>query len=80
MSEVSDQLRDVIRGLVDQPDAVEIEEVERGRTVLLQATVAPEELGRLIGRQGRTVRSLRSLLEVRGSARRKIYDLEIVEP
>ena len=47
---------------------------------MLQVEVAPEELGRVIGRQGRSVRSLRALLEVRGAETGEYYEVEIVEP
>jgi predicted RNA-binding protein YlqC (UPF0109 family) len=79
MSEVAEQLEQVIRGLVDDRDSVVIEEDDLGGTIALSVTVAPDELGRVIGRQGRTVRALRTLLEVRGAGSDGYYDLEVVE-
>ena len=80
MSEVADQLVDVVKTLVDDPDSVELDTEDLGGTVLLNVTVAEDELGRVIGRQGRTVRALRTLLEVRGTESGVYYDLEVVEP
>ncbi len=80
MSEVADQLAGVIRSIVDRPEAVRVEEIEEEDAIVLQVEVAPEELGRVIGRQGRSVRSLRALLEVRGAETGEYYEVEIVEP
>jgi predicted RNA-binding protein YlqC (UPF0109 family) len=80
VSEVADQLAGVIRSIVDRPEAVRVEEIEEEDAIVLQVEVAPEELGRVIGRQGRTVRSLRALLEVRGAETGEYYEVEIVEP
>ncbi len=80
MSEVADQLAGVVRSIVDEPEAVRVEELEEEDAIVLQVEVAPEELGRVIGRQGRTVRSLRALLEVRGAETGEYYEVEIVEP
>lgn len=80
MSEVAEQLADVVRSIVDQPEAVRVEEIEEEDAIVLQIEVAPEELGRVIGRQGRSVRSLRALLEVRGAETGEYYEIEIVEP
>ncbi len=66
--------------MVDQGDAVHVEEIEEEDAVVLQVEVAPDELGRVIGRHGRTVRSLRALLDVRGAEAGEYYEVEIVEP
>lgn len=80
MSEVADQLAGVVRSIVDQPEAVRVEAIEEEDAVVLQVEVAPDELGRVIGRQGRSVRSLRALLDVRGAETGEYYEVEIVEP
>ena len=80
MSEVADQLAGVVRSIVDQPEAVRVDEIEEEDAIVLQVEVAPDELGRVIGRQGRSVRSLRALLEVRGTETGEYYEVEIVEP
>jgi hypothetical protein len=65
--------------LVDEPDAVRVEEVEREGAVILQLHVAPDDVGKVIGRQGRIARALRTI--VRASAARRDHRvlLEIVE-
>ncbi len=67
------------RRLVDEPDAVRVEEVERDGAVVLQLHVAPDDVGKVIGRQGRIARALRTI--VRASAARRAHRvlLEIVE-
>lgn len=80
MSEVADQLAGVVRSMVDREDAVRVEEIEEEDAIVLQVEVAPDEIGRVIGRQGRSVRSLRALLEVRGAEAGEYYEVEIVEP
>ena len=65
--------------LVDEPDAVRVVEVERDGAVVLQLHVAPDDVGKVIGRQGRIARALRTI--VRASAARRDHRvlLEIVE-
>jgi uncharacterized protein len=67
------------RRLVDEPDAVRVEEVERDGAVILQLHVAPDDVGKVIGRQGRIARALRTI--VRASAARRDHRvlLEIME-
>ncbi len=71
----------LVRALVDDADAVEVRE-ETGRdqkSVIVEVRVAPDDMGKLIGRQGRTVRALRSLLYAVSVKRGRRYILEIVE-
>jgi predicted RNA-binding protein YlqC (UPF0109 family) len=65
--------------LVDEPDAVRVEEVERDGAVVIQLYVAPDDVGKVIGRQGRIARALRTI--VRASAARRDHRvlLEIME-
>ena len=79
MSEVREQIDVLVRALVDEEDEVEVTEEDLGGTRLLQVRVAPDEIGKVIGRQGRTIRSLRNLLEVRGTERGVYYELEVLE-
>ena len=54
----------VVRALVDHPDAVQVTETERRGMTVLQLTTAPGDMGKIIGRQGRTVTALRTLVSV----------------
>ena len=65
--------------MVDEPDAVVLEEIPGRESTLLELQVAADDLGKVIGRQGRTARSLRSLLSARGDQEGQRYELEILE-
>jgi len=76
---VSEELEDLVRTMVDYPDEVEVYEVPDGATVRLELAVDPDDLGKVIGRQGRTARAIRSLLDVRGARDGARYELKILE-
>ena len=76
---MGDQLTRVISLLVDTPEAVRVEARPNGSRTLFRVRVATEDLGQLIGRQGRTARALRALLDVRGARDGRRYGLEIRE-
>jgi predicted RNA-binding protein YlqC (UPF0109 family) len=70
----------IIKHLVRDADAVDVREVERDRsTSIIEIRVAQEDVGKVIGRQGRTVKALRSLLYAAGQKHNRRYVLEIVE-
>ncbi|MGA9996624.1 MAG: KH domain-containing protein [Pyrinomonadaceae bacterium] len=74
-----DVIEMIVKNLVDDTDAVDVREVEgRGATVI-EVRVAEEDMGKLIGRQGRTVRALRSLVHAAGMKQNRRFVLEIVE-
>ena len=79
MSEVSDQLTDLIRLMVDRGDEVYVDELRDDVGVKLDLTVAEEDLGKVIGRQGRTARALRCVLGARETRRDTEYELEILD-
>jgi predicted RNA-binding protein YlqC (UPF0109 family) len=79
MPELTDDLAELARLLVDRPEEVSVTEVPGRRDTLLELRVAADDLGKVIGRQGRTARALRTLLETRGDRRGERYELEIVE-
>ncbi len=68
----------VARGLVDEPDAVRVERVDDGDVVLLRLHVAPGDVGKVIGRQGRVVRALRTIVRSAGARGDQRAVLEIV--
>ena len=67
------------RGLVDSPDEVRVERVEGDGVVVLRLHVAPDDMGKVIGRQGRTARALRTLVRASGGHRQEHAVLEIVD-
>ena len=70
----------IATSLVDQPDAVEVKEVEQDDdSVVIELTVAKEDLGKVIGKQGRTARAMRALLTAVAGKVNKRSRLEIVE-
>jgi predicted RNA-binding protein YlqC (UPF0109 family) len=69
----------IARTLVDKPDEVEVEEVQEGDTQVLELTVAREDLGKVIGKQGRTARALRTILSAASTKIRRRAVLEILE-
>ncbi|HVR30845.1 MAG TPA: KH domain-containing protein, partial [Thermoanaerobaculia bacterium] len=79
MSELQQELSDAVRLLVDDRDAVTIEEREAPDGVRFEIRVAAGDLGKVIGRQGRTIRALRTLLEARGGKDGVRYWLDILE-
>ena len=69
----------VVKGLVEQPDAVTVTPVERSGMTIYELRLHPEDVGRIIGRQGMTINAIRSLLTA-GSAKKGLRcALEIVE-
>ncbi len=68
------------RALVDDPDAVRVTETQHRGTVVIELFVAPEDLGRVIGRQGRTAAALRTLVAATAEHHGQQATLEIREP
>ncbi len=62
-----------------KPETVEVTEVEDSRTVKIEVRVAEGDMGRLIGREGRTVKAIRSLLFYAGQKHGKRYQLDLIE-
>jgi len=69
----------VARNLVDDPDAVEVTEVEEDQAAVLELRVAQEDLGKVIGKQGRTARALRTILSAAATKIHRRVILEIME-
>jgi predicted RNA-binding protein YlqC (UPF0109 family) len=67
------------KALVDNPEAVQVNEVEGEQTSVLELKVSKEDLGKVIGRQGRTARAMRTILNAASTKLRKRSVLEILE-
>ncbi len=76
---MKDLLLAIAKALVDHPDKVEVNEVEGAQTTVLELKVAPEDLGKVIGKQGRTARAIRTILNAAGMKVKKRFVLEILE-
>lgn len=76
---MKDLLELIAKSLVDNPSAVTVTEVEGEQTTVLELRVAPEDLGKVIGKQGRTARSIRTILGAAGMKLKKRFVLEILE-
>jgi uncharacterized protein len=77
---VRDGVELILKKLVREPEAVDVREVERDRsTTVIEVRVAQADVGKVIGRQGRTVKALRSLLHAAGQKQNRRYVLDIVE-
>jgi hypothetical protein len=69
----------IVKSLVDNPDKVMLEEVEGEKTTVIELRVDPADLGKVIGKQGRTARSIRTILNAAGIKKGKRIVLEILE-
>jgi len=69
----------IAASLVDHPEAVGVTEVEQGDSTVIELRVAKEDLGKVIGKQGRTAKAVRTLLAAGFDSQRKKYRLEIIE-
>lgn len=74
-----DMIEEIAQSLVDNPDQVEVSEVQGEQTIVLELRVAPNDLGKVIGKQGRTARAMRTLLAAASMKHQTRAVLEILE-
>jgi uncharacterized protein len=79
MVAVEDLVREIARALVDEPAAVEVQSVGREENTILKLRVAPQDVGKVIGKQGRTARSVRTILGAVSMKLHHRYTLDILE-
>lgn len=79
MSELKNLMETVCKALVDIPEAVEVKEIEGEQTTVLELKVDKTDLGKVIGKQGRTAKALRTILNAASTKLRKRSVLEIIE-
>jgi predicted RNA-binding protein YlqC (UPF0109 family) len=72
-------IEDIAKALVDSPDEVIVSEVKGEQVTVLELKVAASDLGKVIGKQGRTARSIRTLLGAAGMKLNRRFTLEILE-
>ncbi|MBW2237489.1 MAG: KH domain-containing protein [Deltaproteobacteria bacterium] len=76
---MKDLIKYIAQALVDKPEVVEVSEVEGNQTSVLELKVAQEDLGKVIGKQGRTARAMRTILSAASAKLKKRSVLEILE-
>ncbi len=82
MAELTDQgfVEMVVKAIVDNPDAVSTKRTVDEMGVLVELTVSPDDMGKIIGKEGRTAKAIRTLLRVFGAKNNARINLKIVEP
>jgi uncharacterized protein len=76
---VAELVREIAQALVDEPAAVEVQSVAREENTVLRLRVAPQDVGKVIGKQGRTARSVRTILGAVSMKLHHRYTLDILE-
>jgi predicted RNA-binding protein YlqC (UPF0109 family) len=79
MVEVEELVREIARALVDEPAAVDVRSVARDDSTVFKLRVAPQDVGKVIGKQGRTARSVRTILGAVSMKLHHRYTLDILE-
>jgi len=77
--EMKELIERIAKALVDQPDAVKVTEVEGERTSVIELSVANEDMRKIIGKQGRTVSAIRTLLNAASMKQKKRTILKIID-
>lgn len=76
---MKDLITEIVRALVDQPDEVSLNEIGGDHTTVLEVRVAKTDMGKVIGKHGRTAQAIRTILNATAGKAHKRYILEIVE-
>jgi len=80
MSDMRDLIDYIAKALADNPSQVHVSEIEGESSLILELRVAPDDMGRIIGRDGRTANAMRTLVRVLAAKQGKRVTLEIVSP
>ena len=76
---MKDLITTILQALVDQPDEVSVKEFGGGETKILEVKVAKTDIGKVIGKRGRTAQAIRTIMSAAAGKARKRYIMEIVE-
>jgi hypothetical protein len=76
---MKDLITKIVQALVDQPEEVSVNEIGATHTIVLEVRVAKTDMGKVIGKRGRTAQAIRTILSAAAGKSRKNYILEIVE-
>ena len=69
----------IAKSLVDNPDEVQVSQLDGEQSSIIELKVAPEDLGKVIGKQGRTAQAIRLILGAAGMKQKKRFNLELIE-
>ncbi len=76
---MKDLITEIVKALVDQPDEVSVNEIAASHTIVLEVRVAKTDMGKVIGKQGRTAQAIRTILSAASGKVRKSYMFELFE-
>jgi len=76
---MKDLIAEIVKALVDQPDEVSVNEIGGSHTIVLEVRVAKTDMGKVIGKRGRTAQAIRTIISAASGKARKNYMFEIVE-
>ena len=76
---MKDLITAIIQAIVDQPEEVSVNEIESTQSIVLEVVVAKSDMGKVIGKRGRNVQAIRTLLGAAAGKTRKRYILELVD-
>lgn len=72
-------IEQIVKGIAGAPELAEVYEIGDGKNIRFEVRLAPDDYGRLIGREGRTIKAIRSLLFFAGQKHGKRYQLDLIE-
>ena len=75
---MTELLTQIIKQIVDNPDAVSVNEVQGERATILEIRVAPEDVGKVIGREGRIINALRQIIKAAAGKRNRRVNIELI--
>ena len=75
---MKDLVEAIVQAIVDHPDQVDVNEVSGEQTTIIELRVAPSDMGKVIGRQGRTAKAIRTILNAAGMRANRRMEFEIV--
>jgi len=78
-SDIRDFLTGLIKGLVNEPDQVEVTENEGDKTLIFEAKVAKEDMGKVIGKKGKTIDAIKTIVGACGAKQKKRFIFQVID-
>ncbi|MGA1867182.1 MAG: KH domain-containing protein [bacterium] len=76
---MKEMIEEIVKAIVDNPESVKVNEIDGGRSTIIELSVAKEDVGKVIGRGGKTISAMRTLLASTGGKQRTRFILELIE-